>query len=141
MIPYLDHVRSYLSKDTATQMKRRFRWPSRKEARAADPPPQHITAPLSERPAVRSQPLPSSIIDVNHSVNTSIKPNVRHSTAQDGTSSGANATKKDYWHLAVEELQKEDLSVAEQITGVQRAAAVAGNADFADQLLHTIQQG
>jgi hypothetical protein len=33
------------------------------------------------------------------------------------------------------------LSVAEQITGVQQAAAAAGNADFTAQLLHTTQQG
>jgi hypothetical protein len=60
---------------------------------------------------------------------------------QDGISSDANASKKDYWQLAVDQLQEEDSSVAEQITGVQRAAASAGNADFAAQLLHIAQQG
>jgi hypothetical protein len=33
------------------------------------------------------------------------------------------------------------LSLAEQITGVQQAAAAAGNSDFAAQLLHITQQG
>jgi hypothetical protein len=140
-------------------MKRRFPWPSRKKVRDADPSPQH-NAPLPERrkpcasttrssstpsapnlSAASSQSLPSSIPNVNPTASTSIRPNAGHSTAQDGTSTGANATKKDYWQLAVDELQEEDLLVAKQITGVQHAAtAAAGNADFAAQLLHTTQQ-
>jgi hypothetical protein len=67
--------------------------------------------------------------------------NVQHSTPQDGTLSSANASKKDYWRLAVDKLQEEDSSVADQIAGVQQAAEAAGNADFAAQLLHTTQQG
>jgi hypothetical protein len=56
---------------------------------------------------------------------------------QDGTSKGANVAKKNYWQIAVDELQEEDSSTADQIAGVQQAAAAAGNADFAPQLLHT----
>jgi hypothetical protein len=139
-------------------MKRRFRWPSRKEVRDGDPSPQH-NAPLPERrkpcasanrssstpsapnlSAASGQSLPSSIPNVNPTASTSIRPSVGHSTAQDGTSSGAIATKKDYWQLTVDELQVEDFLVAEQITGVQQAAAAVGHADFAAQLLHTTQQ-
>jgi hypothetical protein len=60
---------------------------------------------------------------------------------RDGTSSDANASKKDYWKLAVDKLQEEDFSVTDQRAGVQQAGEVAGNVDFAAQLLHTTQQG
>lgn len=48
--------------------------------------------------------------------------------------------KKDYWQLSVDQLKEEDSSVADQITGVQQAAAAAGSTDFATQLLHTARQ-
>jgi hypothetical protein len=126
-------------------MKRRFRWPSRKsgdggatntpnvpqEVRNAGPSPQHTTAPLPERPKLRAS--------ADGASSTPSIPN--HSTSQDGTSSGANASKKDYWQLAVDQLQEEDSAVADQIAGVQQAATAAGNADFAAQLLYTTKQG
>jgi hypothetical protein len=130
------------------------------EVRDAGASPQHTTAPLPERPqprasadrssstpsldhlsAARSQSLPSSTTNANRTASTSAPQNVQHSTSQDGTLSGANASKKDYWRLAVDQLQEEDASVADQIKGVQQAAAAAGNADFTAQLLHTTQQG
>jgi hypothetical protein len=139
-------------------MKRRFRWPSRKEVRDTDSALQH-NAPLPERrkpcvsanassstpsapnlSAASGQSQASSITNVNATASASVRPNVGHSTTQDGTSSGAIATKKDYWQLAVDQLQLEDSSIADQIAGVRQAAA-AGNTDFAAQLLHTTQQG
>lgn len=41
---------------------------------------------------------------------------------QDGALPDASAAKKNYWHLAVEQLQEEDQSINEQITGVYQAA-------------------
>jgi hypothetical protein len=139
-------------------MKRRFRWLSRKEVGDADPSPQYTTAPLPERPKPRaftdslsstpsrrhlsaadSLSPPSSTIHTNDPDNTSTQ-NVQHSTPRDGTSSGANTSKKDYWQLAVDQLQEEDSSIADRIAGVQQAAAATGNTDFAAQLLHTTQQ-
>lgn len=130
------------------------------DLRDACAPPQHNTAPLPERPkpqssadrlsstpsipnlsAASSQSLPSSTTNASRAASTSTPQNVQHRTPQDGTSSDANASKKDYWQLAVDQLQKEDSSVADQIAGVQQAAAAAGNADFVAQLLHTTRQG
>jgi hypothetical protein len=141
-------------------MKRRFRWSSRKEVRDADPSPQHTTAPLPERPKTRafadrpsstpsvpnlpaasSRSLPSSTVHASHPANASTPQNVRHSTSQDEIATGANTSKKDYWQLAIDKLKEENSSVADQIAGVQQAAAAAGSPDFAAQLLHTTQQG
>ena len=63
-----------------------------------------------------------------------------HNSTQDEGLSSVHAEKKDYWQLALDELQKEDSSIKGQVDAVQRAAAEAGNADFATQLLRTTQQ-
>ena len=42
--------------------------------------------------------------------------------------------------MALDELQKEDSNMSEQVAALQRAAAEAGNTDFSEQLLHTTQQ-
>jgi hypothetical protein len=60
---------------------------------------------------------------------------------RDGSLPGAGDTKKDYWQLAVDKLQEEDSSLADQIMGMQQAAAAGGNRHFATQLLHAVQQG
>ena len=117
---------------------------------------QHTTAALHERPkpqasadrsssafptpnlSAASRPsLPSSSTSASCAAGTSIPQNVQHRTLQDGPSSGANASKKDYWQLAVDQLQEEDSSIADQIAAVKQAAAAAGNADFTAQLLYT----
>ena len=48
--------------------------------------------------------------------------------------------KKDYWQLAIQQLQKEDPSTTDQITAMQHAAAPAGQTDLAIQLLHATEQ-
>jgi hypothetical protein len=78
--------------------------------------------------------------NINPTASTLIRPNIGYSTAQDETSSGANATKKHYWQLTIDELQEEDLLIAEEIKGVQQAAVTTGNTDFTAQLLYTTQQ-
>jgi hypothetical protein len=143
-------------------MKRRFRWPSRTggDGGATDTSsasrevrvPQQTSVRFPERPKPHASVVtPSSS---SQTPNLSARPLLPSSSTsasrvastptpqrQDGISSDANASKKDYWQLAVDQLQEEDSTVAEQITGVQRAAAAAGNADFAAQLLHITQQG
>jgi len=130
------------------------------EVRNAGASPQRTTAALPERPKPRasadrssstpsipnlsgagSQSLPSLTTDASHPASTSTSQNVQHSTSQDGTLSGANTSKKDYWQLAVDQLQEEDSAVADQIAGVQQAATAAGDVDFAAQLLYTTKQG
>lgn len=64
----------------------------------------------------------------------------QQSPLQDEGHSDVHAGRKDYWKLAVEELQKEDPSIEGDLTEVQRAAEKAGNADFSTQLLHTTEQ-
>ena len=46
-----------------------------------------------------------------------------------------DAAKRDYWQLAVNKLQEENKSMADDITEVQQGAVAAGNKDFAKQLL------
>jgi hypothetical protein len=121
--------------------------------------PQRTFPPLPERPQPRvstdkssstlsipnlsaaSQSLPSSTTNASRAASNIPPQNVQHSTLQDGTSSGANVSKRDYWQLAVDQLQEEDSLVADQIAGVQQAAVAAGNINFAAQLLHTTQRG
>ena len=130
------------------------------EVRDADALPQYTTTVLPKRPnprasadkssstpstpnlsATGSQPLPSSTTNASGAASAITPQNVQHSTSHDETSLSARAAKKDYWQLAVDQLQEEDSAVADQIAGVQQAAAAAANADFAAQLLHTTQQG
>jgi hypothetical protein len=148
-------------------MKRRFRWPSRKrgdggitntpnapqDVHDTNTSPQHTTALLPERPKRQasagkpslitdgSHSLPPSTTNASRTASTSAPQNIQHSASQDANSSSANTSKKDYWQLAVDQLQAEDSSIAEQITGVQQAAAAAGDIDFTAQLLRTTQQG
>ena len=76
----------------------------------------------------------------SRAASTTTPHNVPHGKRQGRNPSGTNAAKKDYWQLAVERLQEGDSSVADQITGVQQAAADAGDANFAVQLLRTTEQ-
>lgn len=83
---------------------------------------------------------PSSTTNLGRAASTTTPQNFQNGRRQDETSWRTIAAKKDYWRLAIEKLQDEDSSVADQIAGVQRAAADAGDADFAVQLLHTTEQ-
>jgi hypothetical protein len=58
------------------------------------------------------------------------------------TAPSAQVTKKDYWQLAIDALQAEDLkgSIKKQIAAIRQEAAAAGTTDFADLLLRTTQQ-
>jgi hypothetical protein len=63
-----------------------------------------------------------------------------HEKRESGRAPGIPAAKKDYWHLAIDQLQQEDLSVAHQIAAVQHAARENGDVDFVAQLLSTTKQ-
>ena len=122
-------------------------------------PKQHTAAPYAEcsrhqsgdKATSLSSPSPSSAAESQlepslpssscRNASTALPPSPQHGTPQDVIPSDTEAFKKDYWLLAVNKLQEEDSSAADQLTGVQQAAAAAGNADFAPQLLHTTQQG
>jgi hypothetical protein len=55
-------------------------------------------------------------------------------------STGTDAAKRDYWQLAVNKLQEENKSMADDITEVPQGVVAAGNKDFAKQLLEAIEQ-
>ena len=102
---------------------------------------QSSSLPSPHLPPSSNGPLPPALsTSLSRAATTSTPQNVRHGKQQAGTLSGTNATKKDYWHLAIEKLQEEDPSVVDQIAGVQEAALDAGDADFALQLLQTTRQ-
>jgi hypothetical protein len=54
-------------------------------------------------------------------------------------STSTDVTKRDYWQLAVNKLQEENKSMADDTTKVQKGAVAAGNKDFAKQLLEAIE--
>jgi hypothetical protein len=61
-------------------------------------------------------------------------PSTRSANYDTRTLPVAADAKKDDWQIAVDKLQEQDSSVADQIEGVQRATAAASNADLAVQV-------
>lgn len=55
-------------------------------------------------------------------------------------SSGENVTRKDYWQIAVEEVQRTDPKMKDHLKAVKEAAEQSGTTNFADQLFHVTQQ-
>jgi hypothetical protein len=98
-----------------------------------------LSSPLAPTPAAAATGL-SSTPNSDHATGATLPHNDPHGRQPDTTSSGTNAAKKDYWQLAIDKLQKEDSLVADQIAGVQQAAAESGSSDFAAQLLHATKQ-
>lgn len=96
-----------------------------------------LTSPPAPTPAGTG---PSSTPNSSHATSAIPPQNDPQGRQPDTIPPGTNATKKDYWQLAVEKLQEEDPSVADQIAGVQQAATEAGSTDFAAQLLHATKQ-
>jgi hypothetical protein len=83
---------------------------------------------------------PSLCAAANHAISQN-KPQDGQSTERnDGPPRAKEATKKDYWQLAVKMLQEEDTSMSSKIAGLQQAAMVAGDEDFAKQLLQATEQ-
>jgi hypothetical protein len=96
-------------------------------------PPAMISSPRERPPPPpsdhgQSTDLPS--IDTREQTIDSASPRARE----------GNVTSKDYWRLAIEEMQKEDPAARDQIAGVQQAAAESGDRDFVAQLLHTTKE-
>ena len=50
-----------------------------------------------------------------------------------------NVAKKEYWQLAIQQVQQEDPTTIEQIAALQHAAAPTGQTDLAKQLLHATE--
>jgi hypothetical protein len=83
---------------------------------------------------------PSFCAAANHAISQN-KPQDGQSTERnDGPSQAKEATKKDYWQLAAKTLQEEDTSMSGKIAGLQQAAMVTGDEDFAKQLLQATEQ-
>lgn len=135
----------------------RWHWPARKSNGGPDVSSSSASTQLPERPETRpdeatnTKSLAPAASAVGSSPNTSkgVAPNhagsvtpqfTQHSTPQEESTSGVHPGKKDYWQLALDELQRGDSSTKGHVAAVQQAAAEAGNADFAAQLLRTTQQ-
>lgn len=82
----------------------------------------------------------SSAPSSNQTPSAPTSQNDAHGRQSNTISSSTNTTKKNYWQLAIESLQEEDPSVADQILGVQQAATETGSTDFAAQLLHATKE-
>ncbi|KAI4127096.1 MAG: hypothetical protein LQ338_003382 [Usnochroma carphineum] len=109
-----------------------------------DAPQASTVLSLSERPKGRndqlSSPTPPTTPSSSITPCAPIPQNDAHGKRQNTVLSNTNAPKKDYWQLAIDNLQKEDPSVADQIAQVQQAAAETGSTDFAAQLLHATEK-
>ena len=136
----------------------RWPWPARKSNGGPDFSSSSASTQLPERPKSRpdevansnsSAPAASAVGDSpdipqgeasSHAGSVTPQP-PQHSTPQAEGTSSDRPEKKDYWQLALDELQKDDPSIRGRVAAVQQAATEAGNADFVAQLLHTTQQG
>ena len=68
-------------------------------------------------------------------------PNAQGEQKQETALSGRKVAKKDYWQLAVQELQEEDSSIGEQIAALRNAATAEDQSDLPTQLLHAAEKG
>ena len=117
------------------------------QSSAVRPVPQCRTPDNSISSTLQSAPDPADYRS-SPSLPTSSGQGVLNTTPQDsqherrggGSLPGTHVAKKDYWRLAVDQLQQEDQSVAEQIAAVQQAAHENGGVDFIAQLLDATNQ-
>ena len=98
--------------------------------------PYSVPAPIPV--GIRSQPYSAS--GPSRAVVASTSHSVQHGQRHDGTLLDANASKKDYWQLAVQQLQEEGSSIAEQIAGLNQAIVNTEHTDLATLLLHATER-
>lgn len=102
------------------------------------PPPPAAVAPSSSSSSSSQTLLPTS--HEPPTVTTLPQPQPAQQVIGPRHDGSPGTVKKDYWKMAAEKLQEEDSSLKELIAGVQRAAAAAGNDDFATQLLDATER-
>ena len=105
--------------------------------------PSHPTSQPNSVPApipagIQSQPYSAS--GPSRAVVASTSHSVQHGQRHDGALLDAIVSKKDYWQLAIQQLQKEDSSIAEQIAGVHEAIDKTEHTDLATLLLHATER-
>lgn len=112
------------------------------------PPPHSASAILPEPPPPTSPPSAGTIPASQIAPTDNPSPSTGSSNAplnDDGKGailSRTLVTKKDYWQLAIDSLQAEDLKhrIKQRITAIQQEAASSGNSDFVTLLLQKTQQ-
>lgn len=113
------------------------RVPRRTDKDAFLSPGAPAPAPTPATAAIQSPPAPSS----NHTSSATTPQDDAHEAQPDTSPSSPSATKKDYWQLATEVVQKEDSSLGVYIAEAHQAAVETGITDFAARLLNETKKG